>query len=129
MILGIGHDIVYVPRFEGVLDKWGQRFLDRLFTAEEQTYCRAMHKPARHYAARFAAKEAFYKALSRGRQFPLGFLEAWVSHTVGKDLRLVLSPKALTLAEAAGVIGVHLSLSHDGDYASAFVVLESAAPR
>jgi holo-[acyl-carrier protein] synthase len=128
VILGIGHDIVHIPRFASVLDKWGQRFLDRLFTAEEQRYCLAMHEPARHFAARFAAKEAFYKALSRGRQFSLGFLEAWVSHVVGVELRLVLSPKALTLAQQAGVgIGtVHLSLSHDGDYASAFVVLESA---
>lgn len=124
MILGIGHDLVHVPRFEAVLTKWGQRFLDRLFTSEEQRYCRDMHRPARHLAARFAAKEAFYKALSRGRQFPLGFLEAWVSHAPGVALQLELSPKARELADAQGVVATHLSLSHDGDYASAVVILE-----
>jgi len=128
VILGIGHDIVHVPRFQAALDKWGQRFLDRLFTGEEQSYCRSMHSPARHYAARFAAKEAFYKALSRGKQLPLGFLEAWVSRSAHGELQLVLSPKSLTLAQAAGVVALHLSLSHDGEYASAFVVLESGEP-
>ncbi len=123
MIVGIGHDLVHLPRFTRVFTEWSERFVARVFTLPERTYCAAFHEPARHYAARFAAKEAFYKALMRGRQLPLGFHEAWV--VMAEDsLRLELGPRALELARAAGVRHTHVSLSHDGDYASAFVVLE-----
>ena len=126
MILGVGHDLVHVPRLARLLQRWDQRFLDRVFSPAEQAYCRKFHDPAPSFAARFAAKEAFYKALSCGRSLPLWFRDAEVVHEVGAALRLEISPRAKELADTAGVRYMHLSLTHDGEYASAIVVLESA---
>lgn len=125
MIVGIGHDLVHVPRLARLLQRWDQRFLDRVFSPGEQEYCRRFHDPAPSYAARFAAKEAFYKALAGGRSLPLWFRDAEVVHEVGAALRLELSERAKTIAAESGVRKVHLSLTHDGEYASAVVVLEA----
>ena len=124
MIVGIGHDLVHVPRLAKLLQRWDQRFLDRVFSPGEQAYCRKFHDPAPSFAARFAAKEAFYKALSGGRSLPLWFRDAEVVHDVGAALRLEMSPRARELADAAGVRQVHVSLTHDGEFASAVVILE-----
>lgn len=124
MIIGIGHDLVHVPRVARLLARWDRRFLDRVFSPAEQAYCRRFVDPAPSFAARFAAKEAFYKALSRGKPLGLWFRDAEVVHDVGKALGLLLSERAAELAREAGVVQSHLSLTHDGDHASAFVVLE-----
>jgi holo-[acyl-carrier protein] synthase len=124
LIVGIGHDLVHVPRLARLLQRWDQRFLDRVFSAAEQRYCRRYHDPAPSFAARFAAKEAFYKAVSSGRSLPLWFRDAEVVHDVGAVLRLELSDRARRLCDEVGVARIHLSLTHDGEYASAFVVLE-----
>jgi len=124
VILGIGQDLVHVPRMAALVGKWGQRFLDRVFTAGEQAYCRARQDPAPHLAARFAAKEAFYKAIARGRELPLYFRDAEVVHEPRAGLSLRLSEKAQRIAAEAGVGAVHLTLTHDGEYAAAVVVLE-----
>ncbi|MBI5510966.1 MAG: holo-ACP synthase [Deltaproteobacteria bacterium] len=126
MIIGVGHDLVSTLRFARVAARFGQRFLDRIFIDDEQRYCRELANPTRHFAARFAAKEAFYKALSRGVPLRLGFRDVGVSHVRGASLKLWLSPVAAALAHDAGVVHTHLSLSHDGDYAAAMVVLEGA---
>ena len=123
MVLGIGCDLVRVPRIEAALARWQKRFRDRVFTDGEQRYCDRLAAPARHYAARFAAKEAFYKAIARGRDLPLTFVDAEGVAGDG-ELSLRLSPHAAGIARAEGVAGVHLSLSHDGDYALGFVILE-----
>jgi len=126
LIVGIGHDLVFIPRITEMLERWDQRFLDRIFSPGEQRYCAqfiAQVQP-RHFAARFAAKEAFYKALSRGRTLGIWFRDMEVVHETGLSLRLGLSSKAQGAADTAGVEKVHLSLTHDGDYAGAFVVLE-----
>lgn len=125
MIVGIGQDIVHVPRIARLLRRWDQRFVDRVFSPGEQVYCRRFRDPAPHLAARFAAKEAFYKALSSGRALPLWFRDAEVVHRHGQVLKLELSLRARELARQAGVSRSHVSLSHDGDYATACVVLES----
>jgi len=124
MIVGIGHDLVHVPRLAKLLQRWDQRFLDRVFSPGEQAYCRKFHDPAPSFAARFAAKEAFYKALSGGRSLPLWFRDAEVVHHVGAALLLEMSPRAREIADAAGVRHVHVSLTHDGEFASAVVILE-----
>ena len=124
MIVGVGHDVVHIPRIAQVLQRWEQSYLDRIFSAEEQAYCRGFVDPSPHFAARFAAKEAFFKALSRGRPLRLGFQDAAVIHRRNQTLELTLSEQAQALVREAGVTGIQLSLSHDGEYASAFVVLE-----
>lgn len=120
VILGVGHDLVHVPRLRRILDSRGQRFLDRCFSPEEQAYCFRFRDPAPHFAVRFAAKEAFYKAASRGRPIGLWFRDAEV--VAGPTL--ALSTRA---GELVGHARVHMSLTHDGDYASAVVVLERSA--
>ena len=66
-VMGLGVDLVLVPRFKKALDRWGERLTRRLFTAEELGYCLSRSRPEIHLAARFAAKEAFLKALGTGR--------------------------------------------------------------
>ena len=124
MIVGIGQDLVHVPRLARLLQRWDQRFLDRVFSPAEQAYCHRFHDPAPSYAARFAAKEAFYKALAGGRSLPLWFRDAEVVHDVNTALRLQMSDRARAIAEEAGVRTIHVSLTHDGEYASAVVLLE-----
>ena len=66
MILGIGTDVIEVTRIKQAIDKYGERFMRRLFTATEIEYCTARKNAALHYAGRFAAKEAAFKAMQRG---------------------------------------------------------------
>jgi len=129
MILGVGHDLVHVPRVARLLARWQGRFLDRVFTAAELDYCLALTPAIRpqRLAARLAAKEACYKALSQGRSLGIWFRDIEVVRDASRAPRLVLSPRAQGIADAAGVTALHLSLSHDGEYASAFVVLDAAA--
>jgi holo-[acyl-carrier protein] synthase len=123
MVFGIGCDLVSISRIDAALARWQKRFRDRIFTDGEQHYCDARTEAARHYAARFAAKEAFYKAIARGRDLPLVFVDAEVVAGEG-EMGLRLSPHAAEIARKEGVAGMHLSLTHDGDYALAFVILE-----
>ncbi|MEK6608180.1 MAG: holo-ACP synthase [Myxococcota bacterium] len=125
MIVGVGHDLVHVPRIARMLARWGRRFLDRVFSRAEQRYCLAFAEPAAHFAARFAAKEALYKAVSRGRRVRLGFRDAQVVHEEGVTLALKLSPRGRALLARTGATDVHVTLSHDGEYASAVVMIEA----
>lgn len=125
MVLGIGHDLVHVPRMARVIARWDDAFLDKVFSRSEQAYCSRFADSAPHFAARFAAKEALYKALSRGRALGLGFGDVEVRR-VGPAPVLALSSRAQELLEQAHVVATHLSLSHEHEYASAFVILEGA---
>jgi holo-[acyl-carrier protein] synthase len=120
VIVGVGQDLVHVPRLARIVERWDRRFLDRCFSAEEQTYCLRYRDPAPHFAARFAAKEAFYKALSRGRPMGIWFLDA----EVVRGPSLVFSSRADRLVREERLTQVHLTMTHDGEYASAVVVLE-----
>jgi len=124
MILGIGVDICNVQRLTQLRVRYGPRFLDRVFTPVEQQ--RAGDGAARdeRYAARFAAKEAFMKAIGTGWGSGLTFLEIEVAtEDTGRPV-LSVSGGARTLADQAGVSRIHISLSHERDNAVAFVVLE-----
>lgn len=72
MIYGTGIDIVEIERIQKAIDRWGDAFLNHVFTDEEITYCQKHKKSAQHFAARFAAKEAVYKAIDNARH-PLGW--------------------------------------------------------
>ncbi len=115
MVKGIGVDIVDVSRFEGVLERHGKRFMERIFTPGEMDYCEGKYRPAMHYAARFAAKEAVIKAL--GKRIPFKNVEI----VRGESGKPGLDVKGYT-AEMGYIW--HLSISHDGGYSLASVILE-----
>jgi holo-[acyl-carrier protein] synthase len=121
MILGIGTDLLDVARMATELAKEGGGFRDDVFTPAEIAYCQGKQRPARHFAARFAAKEAFFKALE-GRA-AAGFLDVEVTREGGAP-RLVLRGAVKETADRLGVLSVHVSLSHSDDLATASVVLE-----
>jgi len=122
-VAGIGTDLSRVARFERlVAEKKG--VIDRLFTAGEQGYALAKKHPAPHLAARFAAKEAFLKALGLGLRNGISWLDMNVElDALGKPT-LALTGRAKEVFIEKGLTTVHLSYSHDGDYAVATVVLE-----
>lgn len=123
MILGIGTDIIAVSRIKKAIDA-NPRFVEKIFTPAEITYCSGKASPAQSYAARFAAKEAVMKALGTG----------WDGIVNWQDIELVLDTKgcpmlsfyggALQLATSIGMHSAHVSLSHEKDYAIAYVILE-----
>lgn len=123
-IIGTGTDLAQVERFRKFLEP-GNKVLTRIFSAEERQYALRKKNPAPHLAARFAAKEAFVKALGTGLRDGL----AWQQIVVVRDAlgcpSLQLSGRAEELAAARGVGRIHLSYSHDGAYAIATVILES----
>lgn len=122
MILGVGVDVTPVGRMEQALRRHSGRLEARLFTDGERAYCRARAHADQHFAARFAAKEAVLKALSVPSGLSWHELEV-VSDDQGAP-RLVLHGQAAQAARTAGVKTLHLSLTHAGDQALAFVVAE-----
>ncbi len=128
MILGLGMDVVEIGRIARILDgppRLAERFLARVFTPGEREACDGRRDRAAAYAARFAAKEAGYKALAvvpnaRWRDFE-------VVRPPGSAPALVLGGAAAAAAEVRGVSRVHLTLTHDGGVAAATVILEGAA--
>jgi holo-[acyl-carrier protein] synthase len=126
MIYGIGTDIVEIRRFQRFIDEGNTLLLQRIFTVQERTACGARKKgSASCHAARFAAKEAFLKALGTGLRDGISWHDMEVvNDELGKP-SLVLSGKAADIFEAHGLTTTHLSLSHDGGNAVAMVVLEA----
>lgn len=122
MVIGIGMDVVQIGRFEQAVSRHGERLLNRLFTAAEQEQFRRHSSPWRHLAARFAAKEAAFKAIRTG----WGRGVAWQDvEIVGGGLEppgLVFLGRARDVAAGLGITQTLVSLSHDGDYAMACVI-------
>jgi len=125
-VAGIGTDLTQISRFSRFVEQKKSAVIDRLFTADEQAYAMLKRNPAPHLAARFAAKEAFLKALGLGLREGI----SWHDMTVVRDAlgkpSLVLSGRALEIFDQRSLVSLHLSYSHDGDYAMATVVLEEA---
>lgn len=124
MIIGIGTDVARVVRFERAMVRHGERFARRLLGEQEHERFRGHALPAAFLAKRFAAKEAFVKALGTGLRRGMRWTEIQVVNDALGRPSLVLSGKAHELADAAGVRSVHLSLSDEEALAVAFVVLE-----
>lgn len=125
MIVGLGFDLVAIDRVERMLARMGQRSLDRLFTEHEQQYALARARPAMHLAARFAAKEAVFKALTGSEEAKLiGWKEAEVRRGSEGPPVLVFSGRAESRAKELGVTRTHLTLTHTDDIAGAVVILE-----
>jgi holo-[acyl-carrier protein] synthase len=124
MIYGIGIDIVQISRIETVIERWGYRFLKRVFTESEIAFCQAKARPAARFALRFAAKEAFAKALGSGFRDGLGFRQIEVQKNPNGRPLLGLYGKSKEVTQNRGITKTHLSLSDDGLYAVAMVLLE-----
>lgn len=125
MIFGIGVDIVAIERFRLFMASGNTAIIERLFTPDERSRCGGIKDAASCLAARFAAKEAFLKALGTGLREGISWHDMEVSNnSLGKPA-LALSGKAAGQYQANGLVSVQLSLSHDGGNAIAMVVLES----
>jgi len=125
MIFGIGTDIVEVSRIEDSLARFGNSFAERILNeAEWQSYMQS-NTPARFLAKRFAAKEAFAKALGTGLRGPASFQNIGVTHDdLGKPV-LDVAADLQALLDSKGVRYMHLSISDEKALAAAFVVLET----
>jgi holo-[acyl-carrier protein] synthase len=105
------------------IDRWQDRFVGRVFTDDEIAYCRARRDPAPHFAARFAAKEAGFKALGTGLQMGVRWRELEVCREREEAPTLVLSGRAREIGLVRGGSRMLLSLTHEGDYALAQAML------
>jgi holo-[acyl-carrier protein] synthase len=123
ILIGLGADIIEVERVRGVLDRQGARFLQRVFTEEEQAYCSGMKYPHKHYAARFAAKEAVSKCFGTGIGAELGWRSISIYHGERHQPLVRLDEKATALLREVGATHVHVSLSHTETMAMAVAAL------
>lgn len=127
MIIGIGVDLVETPRIARAVERHASRFLKRLFTQGEIAYCEKFKNQAERFAARFAAKEAAFKALGTGWREGVRWLDVEVTHLPSGKPKLVLSGRAKELATQLGVTRIAVSLSHADRYVVAQVVFEADA--
>ena len=125
MIVGIGIDRIEIQRVAKVLARHPGRAAERLFTASERAACSRRADAATCYAARFAAKEAFLKALGTGLSGGIGWHDVAVTAREGGQPVIIASGAAQELLEARGATSIHVSFSHDGGSAVAIVVIEA----
>ncbi len=127
MIVGTGVDIVDTPRIRQAFERYGERFSKRLYTPGEIAYCEKFKNKAERYAARFAAKEATFKALGTGWREGVRWLDVEVRHLPSGKPELLLSGRAGELARQMGVTRAAVSISHTDGYVVAQVIFESDA--
>ena len=129
MILGIGNDIVDIRRIEATLARKGQRFIDRLFTRAEQTFCEQRPNPSYAYARHYAAKEAAVKALGTGFTCGVGWRCVEVVRRRGQKPTLAFHGAALHrlshMTPEGYVAGWDMSMSDEPPYATAIVILHA----
>jgi holo-[acyl-carrier protein] synthase len=124
MIVGSGIDLVEIARIQQSVERFGKRFLDRVYTAAEQAYCMRKRNSAESLAARFAAKEAGAKALGTGISRGVSWLEIEVIREPGGRPTIRFHGRAGELAERMGVAQIALSITHTDTLSMASVVLE-----
>ena len=123
MILGIGTDIINVDRICKSIEN--EAFVKKVFTLNEIAYCNVKVNKAESYAARFAAKEAFSKALGTGFRGEIDFKEIEVINDDLGNPSIITSGKTLELISKRGIKSIHISLSHVKEMAIAMIILES----
>lgn len=123
MIKGIGVDIVDIQRLKRAVERWGDRFLERVFTEGEITYCLGKGDPYASLAVRFAAKEALLKAVGAG-EGRLAFRDIEIVSRRDGNPSIRPAGRLKGVLEGKGITDVHLSLSHERHYGVAFVVAE-----
>jgi holo-[acyl-carrier protein] synthase len=124
MVIGLGTDLIEIERIERSLARFGERFLERVYTPGEIAYCYAKKVSAESLAARFAAKEAGAKALGTGISQGVSWKEFEVRRQPGQRPELHLSGRAAEIAAALGIRRVSLSLTHSREMSMAVVVAE-----
>lgn len=124
MIYGVGTDIIEIARIERVLARYGERFALRILCEPEMRRFRAHRQPVAYLAKRFAAKEAFSKALGTGIHAPANWHGVWVTNLRSGKPQLEFSPALASALEARGIRRSHLSLSDQQALACATVILE-----
>jgi len=125
MIVGMGTDLAEIARIEHSIERFGQRFLERVFTPAEIAYCMRKKSFGESFAARFAAKEAAAKALGTGISHGVGWLELEVRREPSGKPALAMTGRAAEIAAALGVFRSAISLTHTRGMAMAVVILES----
>ena len=128
MIVGTGIDAVEIERIEQAIDRYGQKFLNRVYTAGEQEYCQRKRSSAESFAGRFAAKEAGAKALGTGISHGVTWTEIEVVRERGGRPTMKFHGRAAEIAARLGVGSASLSLTHTKTLAMASVVLEGKLP-
>jgi len=128
VLIGLGCDLIETERIRHVLEKHGDRFLKRVFTEEEQAYCNSIKYSHKHYAARWAAKEAVAKAFTTGIGEHLEWTSVSVYHGSRKEPLVRLDAKGQALLASVGATHVWLSLSHIDSHAMAVAALVKHAP-
>ena len=129
MILGIGTDLCEVSRIERALERFGERFAARILVASELEVFRRRRARAGYLAKRFAAKEAFSKALGVGIRYPVNWHNVWVVNERSGKPAFEFSRPLTALLRRRGVAKIHLSLTDEIGMACAFVVVEGPAPK
>lgn len=126
MIYGVGTDLIEIRRIEKALQRFGERFARRILCEPELARFHGHRQPAAYLAKRFAAKEAFSKALGTGIHAPANWHGVWVlNHKSGKP-HLEFSDALKRLLEKKGIRSAHVSLTDEKEIASATVILETA---
>jgi len=124
MIYGIGVDLVKIKRMEDIISRWGDRFINRVFTPKEVDVCKGRVFPASAFSLRFAAKEAFSKAIGMGMTGGMNWRDIEVFHKSGGQPCLRLYGRPSEFCRGKKIKVLHLSLSDDSEYGVAMVVLE-----
>ena len=128
MIIGIGVDLVEIARMERAIARHPERLVQRVFTETEQRECHGRRRPAMHYAARFAAKEAFLKAVGLGLRGGMRWRDVGVVHAPSGKPSLAIQGRAAERMRELGARHALVSLSHTDEHACAVVVLEGDGP-
>lgn len=115
-----------VSRVEDSFRKFPDRFERKMFTDVEREYCKPMPVPALHFAARFAAKEAFLKAIGTGKSHGISWRDVGIENLRSGQPVLVITGRAKEITEEHGISSFHVSLTHTRTHAAAVVVLEKA---
>ncbi len=123
MVKGIGVDIVDIARIKKMVDR-GDRFIETVFSQLEISYCRSKHSAEIHFAARFAAKEAFFKALGTGWRYGMRWDEISVTNDLLGKPEITLTGKTQEFFKNVQLHHIYLSISHTKTNAVAFVVVE-----
>ena len=124
MIFGIGTDLVEVSRVEKILQKWGEKFIKKVYSQNEIEYCEKKAFPSIHYAARFAAKESFLKSLGIGLGMGVKLQDIEVINNQQGSPVLIVHERIRARLDKLGINALHISITHTREHAQAIVILE-----
>jgi holo-[acyl-carrier protein] synthase len=123
LIYGIGIDLVEVSRIEKMLNKWHDRFIEKVYSSYEADYCKKKSSPAIHFAARFAVKESFLKSLGIGLWMGIDLKDIELIHCPHGKPGLKTHNRAGSILSEAGITSAQVSITHTKKYANAIVIL------